>query len=183
MCVRCGFLPFIIVDGSCPCTVGWRVHAHRRSQSHTGTLLSQLSCCSVHLCDMNALRQAAAAAASVCTWLLYAVLLRVAFNMHHAMLHAVLHALLCRAVLRSAERAAVMRQRVAAIEEREAQRRVRMEAMGRQAAAAGGPDMGAFMSQLENKGYGSQGQQQQAQGQQQQQQEQQPAGSSKAGPS
>lgn len=48
-----------------------------------------------------------------------------------------------------------MRQRIAAIEEREQQRRIRMESLGKQANAAGGPDMGAFMSQLENKGYGS----------------------------
>jgi hypothetical protein len=54
-----------------------------------------------------------------------------------------------------------MRQRVAAIEEREQQRRIRMESLGKQASTAGGPDMGAFMSQLENKGYGSGGQQQQ----------------------
>jgi hypothetical protein len=38
-----------------------------------------------------------------------------------------------------------------------------MESLGRQATAAGGPDVGAFMSQLENKGYGSQQQQQQQQ--------------------
>lgn len=62
---------------------------------------------------------------------------------------------------RAAERAAVMRQRIAAIEEREQQRRIRMESLGKQASTAGGPDMGAFMSQLENKGYGSEQQQQQ----------------------
>jgi hypothetical protein len=64
---------------------------------------------------------------------------------------------------RAAQRASVMRARVAAVEEREAQRRIRREAMGQQAAAAGGPDMGAFMSQLETKGYGQQQQQQQQQ--------------------
>ena len=56
-----------------------------------------------------------------------------------------------------------MRQRIAAIEEREQQRRIRMESLGKQASTAGGPDMGAFMSQLENKGYGSEQQQQQQQ--------------------
>jgi hypothetical protein len=54
----------------------------------------------------------------------------------------------------------VLRQRVAAIEEREAQRRIRRDAMGRE---TGGPDMGAFVSQLESKGYGRQQQQQQQQ--------------------
>lgn len=57
-----------------------------------------------------------------------------------------------------------MRKRVAAIEGREQQRRIRMESLGKQASTAGGPDMGAFMSQLENKGYGSGEQQQQQQG-------------------
>lgn len=47
----------------------------------------------------------------------------------------------------------MMKQRVAAIEEREQQRRIRMESLGQQASTAAGPDMGAFMSQLENKGY------------------------------
>lgn len=61
---------------------------------------------------------------------------------------------------RAAERAAVMRQRVAAIEEREQQRRIRMESLGQQASTAAGPDMGAFMSQLENKGYAGSRQQQ-----------------------
>jgi hypothetical protein len=56
-----------------------------------------------------------------------------------------------------------MRKRVAAIEEREQQRRIRMESLGKQASTAGGPDMGAFMSQLENKGYGRGGEQQQQQ--------------------
>ena len=46
-----------------------------------------------------------------------------------------------------------MQARIAAIEEREQQRRIRMESLGQQATTAGGPDMGAFMSQLENKGY------------------------------
>jgi hypothetical protein len=66
---------------------------------------------------------------------------------------------------RAAERASVMRQRVSAIEEREQQRRIRMESLGKHASTAGGPDMGAFMSQLENKGYaGAQQQQQQPAG-------------------
>jgi hypothetical protein len=46
-----------------------------------------------------------------------------------------------------------MQQRVAAIEEREQQRRIRMESLGKQATTAGGPDISRFMSQLENKGY------------------------------
>jgi hypothetical protein len=65
-----------------------------------------------------------------------------------------------------------MRQRVAAIEEREQQRRIRMQSLGQQASTAGGPDMGAFMSQLGGKGYAQQ---------QQPQQQQQPAPDSPSG--
>jgi hypothetical protein len=50
-----------------------------------------------------------------------------------------------------------MAQRVAAIEEREAQRRIRMESLGRAASTAGGPDVSAFTSQLEGRGYGGAG--------------------------
>lgn len=77
-----------------------------------------------------------------------------------------------------------MRQRIAAIEEREQQRRIRMESLGKQATSstAGGPDMGAFMSQLENKGYGSGGTtQQQGQPQQQGQQPNSSSSSSAGG--
>lgn len=46
-------------------------------------------------------------------------------------------------------RKAVMAQRVASIEEREQQRRFRMESLGRQANAAAGPDINRFMQQLD----------------------------------
>jgi hypothetical protein len=55
---------------------------------------------------------------------------------------------------RSAARAEVMRQRVAAIEEREQQRRYRMDSLGQDATTTSGPDMGRFVSQLETKGFG-----------------------------
>ncbi len=54
---------------------------------------------------------------------------------------------------RSAARAAIMQQRIAALEEREQQRRYRMESLGKQATTAGGPDINRFMSQLENKNF------------------------------
>lgn len=50
-------------------------------------------------------------------------------------------------------RQVLMQQRVAAIEEREQQRRIRMESLGQQATTAGGPDVSRFTSQLENRGY------------------------------
>eukprot|EP00879_Flechtneria_rotunda_P012058 GHRR01012593.1.p1 GENE.GHRR01012593.1~~GHRR01012593.1.p1 ORF type:complete len:172 (+),score=65.34 GHRR01012593.1:299-814(+) len=56
---------------------------------------------------------------------------------------------------RSATRAAIMQERIAAIEEREQQRRIRQESLGQQATAAAGPDINKFMSQLEHKGYGA----------------------------
>lgn len=55
---------------------------------------------------------------------------------------------------RNAERTNAMKQRVAAIDERERLRRYRQASLGRQAEAAGGPDMGRFMSQLESQGFG-----------------------------
>ncbi|KAF6251975.1 hypothetical protein COO60DRAFT_1704507 [Scenedesmus sp. NREL 46B-D3] len=54
---------------------------------------------------------------------------------------------------RVAARKALMQQRVAAIEEREQQRRIRMESLGKQATTAGGPDISRFMSQLETTGH------------------------------
>jgi hypothetical protein len=54
---------------------------------------------------------------------------------------------------RVAARKVLMQQRVAAIDEREQQRRIRMESLGKQATTAGGPDISRLMSQLENKGY------------------------------
>lgn len=50
-----------------------------------------------------------------------------------------------------------MRQRVAAVEEREHQRRIRMETLGKQATTAGGPDINAFRSQLEHRGFAAAG--------------------------
>eukprot|EP00878_Enallax_costatus_P005375 GHUV01005644.1.p1 GENE.GHUV01005644.1~~GHUV01005644.1.p1 ORF type:complete len:170 (+),score=53.52 GHUV01005644.1:535-1044(+) len=49
----------------------------------------------------------------------------------------------------TAMRKAVMAQRVAAIEEREQQRRIRMESLGSQANTAAGPDINRFMQQLD----------------------------------
>jgi hypothetical protein len=53
---------------------------------------------------------------------------------------------------RSAARAVVMKERVAAIEERERQRRYRMASLGQEAVQAGGADMGRFIAQLGTKG-------------------------------
>jgi hypothetical protein len=54
---------------------------------------------------------------------------------------------------RVAARKVLMQQRVAAIEEREQQRRIRMESLGQQATTAGGPDINRLVSQLGSKGY------------------------------
>jgi hypothetical protein len=54
---------------------------------------------------------------------------------------------------RIAARKVLMQQRVAAVEEREQQRRIRMESLGQQATTARGPDINRLVLQLGSKGY------------------------------
>ena len=72
-----------------------------------------------------------------------------------------------------------MRERVAAIEERERQRQYRMASLGQEAVQAGGADMGRFMAQLGSKDFGAGDAA--AGAQQQQQQQEHPGGSPQQG--
>jgi hypothetical protein len=76
---------------------------------------------------------------------------------------------------RSAQRAAVMAQRVAAIEERERQRRYRQASLGQAATPGAAGDMGRLMAQIQS-GEAADASQQTQQRQQQQQQQPPPKG-------